>query len=141
MNYTLAGDGVNLASRLEGANRFYGTKILISGHTMDRLKERWLLRQVDTISVKGKDQPTEIFEVICASEEVTPLLVDVVQVYERALKKYRESSFDEAAALFQEVLRIRPDDGPAHVLLSRCTWYQRNPPDESWQGVHPLSVK
>ena len=112
MNYTLAGDGVNLASRLEGANRFYGTKILVSGHTVEGLRERWLLRQVDTISVKGKDQATDIFEVLCASEEITPLLVDVVQVYERALKHYRGCSFNEAAVLFQEVLRIRPEDGP-----------------------------
>jgi len=141
MNYTLAGDGVNLASRLEGANRFYGTKILVSGSTVGQLKARWLLRQVDTISVKGKDQATDIYEVMCRHDETTPLLVDVTQVYERGLTKYRESLFNEAAALFQEVLRIRPEDGPAHVLLSRCTWYQRNPPDGSWQGVHPLSVK
>ena len=141
MNYTLAGDGVNLASRLEGANRFYGTKILVSGSTVKGLTDGWLLRQVDSISVKGKDQATDIFEVIASSDEITPLLVDVVQVYKRAFEKYREADFKEAAKLFQEVLRLRPDDGPAHVLLSRCTWFQHNPPEKSWCGVHPLSVK
>ena len=89
MNYTLAGDGVNLASRLEGANRFYGTRILVSGYTVSKLQSGWLLRHVDTVSVKGKDESTAIYEVLAHVDEITPLLVDVVQVYERGLKKYR----------------------------------------------------
>ena len=67
--------------------------------------------------------------------------MDVVQVYERGLQKYQDSAFNEAVELFQEVLRIRPEDGPAEVLLSRCAWYLRNPPEKSWDGVHPLSSK
>ena len=141
MNYTLAGDGVNLASRLEGANRFYGTQILISESTAAQLSEGWLLRRLDTVSVKGKDEATAIYEVVSDASETTPALVDLVQVYERGLKAYQACEFHQAVELFQEVLKIDPEDGPAQVLLSRCAWYMRNPPEQDWNGVHPLSSK
>jgi len=138
-NYTVMGDTVNLASRLEGVNKIYGTHILLSHSTFQQVKDDFLCRELDLIRVKGRHQPVAIYELLGyqSDHRQYPWL----PTFAAALAAYRQGRWDEAAALFQEVLSQHPGDPPTLCLQERLVRYRRQPPPADWQGVFTLETK
>lgn len=129
MDYTVMGDAVNLAARLEGVNKVYRTEVLMSGSTYE--SSGVTAREIDIVRVKGKAQAVRIYE---PSEDLPP---EVVRAYEEGLKLYRERKWDEAASAFA----LFPEDGPASVMRERCLAFLRNPPPQDWDGVWEIAQK
>ena len=110
MDYTLIGDGVNLASRLESLCKQYHASILISENTVRRLKGSYRIREVDRVQVKGKTQSVEVYEILdYYTEEIYPNLMEVVNHFRDGLALYRRREWDRAIARFDEALRLNPD--------------------------------
>jgi adenylate cyclase len=139
--YTALGDGVNLAARLEGVNKEYGTQILITEETFRRLDGRMVCRRIDRIAVKGRTLPTDIHEVLGEPGTVPADIVAAAEVYASALDAYFARSFAEAASLFEEAVSLRPDDDAAAVMRARAEGYLRNPPPPEWTGVFAMTSK
>jgi len=142
MDYTVMGDNVNLASRLEGVNKVYGTIICISESTYDQLQGELICRELDLIRVKGKQQPVRIFEVLETVDHGIPGgRYSMLERYEMALMFYRDQRFPDALELFTELHEIDPDDGPTRVGKMRCEAYVENPPPPDWDGVFTMTTK
>ena len=141
LNYTAMGDAVNMASRLEGLGKVYGTRILIGEPTYLEAKEVILARPVDWVSVKGKSEGMLIYELLALKEKAGPDLVDLARLSTLALGFYRSREWEEALALFDEILHLRPFDGPATVLAERCRGFLEMPPAKDWDGVHHMASK
>jgi adenylate cyclase len=138
-DYTVMGDGVNLASRLEGANKEYRTNILISETTWTQVKDRVATRELDLIRVKGKAQPTRIFEVL----GYHPLLPDraaLVRLFEAGLQAYRAGQWHNALQLFQRALEVAPGDRPSQLFIRRCETFMVMPPSH-WDGIYNMESK
>jgi adenylate cyclase len=139
-DYTIMGDNVNLASRLEGINKQYGTNIVISQYTRNLVQEDgFLVRELDSVRVKGKKDPVNIYELIDYGTP-EPLLLDVVRTFERGLAAYKNRQWIEAEELFRAALKLH-EDGPSKLYLSRCEEYALNPPPEDWDGVFVMKTK
>ena len=141
LNYTAMGDTVNLASRLEGLGKYYGTRMLIGEPTYQEALETVLARAVDWVSVKGKTEGMLIYELLALRSEARPELVELANLSERALALYRSREWEEALAIFEEMGRLRPGDGPSRVLAERCLAFLDSPPAEDWDGVHRMAIK
>jgi adenylate cyclase len=139
-DYTVMGDSVNLASRLEGINKEYGTNIILSEFTHEIVKDDFTCRQIDAVRVKGKKLPVRIFELICDRKDA-PRWQEFTSRFETGLAKYRERLWDEAIAAFRGVLEIKPDDGPAQLYIDRCEALKENPPEGEWDGVFTMTKK
>ena len=135
-DYTIIGDNVNLASRLEGLNKFYGSTIIISEDTKSLLKEKYTLRSLDIVRVKGKDQAVEIFEVIPSTSEV---LNEEFFKYDMALSTYREGKIKEAYDLFKELGEIY-DHKIYDIYLTRCVEYIENP-EREFSNIYTMYEK
>ena len=138
MNYTVIGDGVNLASRLEGATKMYHQPILMSQSVRDRVKDQVHCRQVDRIAVKGKKEGVSVFT---ARSMLSPEESKAWAVHEKAVEKYYSRDFSAASTLFREVLELLPDDSPASIYLERSAEFSRAPPPSDWDGVEVLTEK
>jgi adenylate cyclase len=142
MDFTLIGDGVNLASRLEGACKEYGTKVLISEHTKKRLKGSYQLREVDQVRVKGKTIPVTVFEVLDHySETAFPHRKEVLGHFAEGLEQYRAFRFPEAIRSFQRALQAHPEDFLSKLYVQRCENLLVHPPREDWDGVFQMTHK
>ena len=139
-DYTAMGDNVNLASRLEGINKEYGTNIIISEHTYDLVKDRFVCRQLDSVRVKGKQHPRKIFELI-DRKETSGGDVEMVRIFEEGLKFYLSHQWKEAVHSFETVLGIVPDDTPSMIYIKRCGDYMKTPPPKDWDGVYTMTTK
>jgi adenylate cyclase len=133
-DYTAIGDNVNLASRLEGLNKYYGTNILISPATARNLEGNFILRQVDLVQVKGKAQPLEVFELL-GEGTPEPELARFLEAYHQGLALYREGRWPESITALEEALRLRPHDLSAQRYLTLSQKYRETPPGPDWKPV------
>lgn len=129
IQFSAIGDGVNLAARLEAVNKVYGTSILVSGTTAKLLENKYRLREIDTVIVPGKDTPTDIYELI-ADENYNP---ELIQKYTIALNNYRNKNFSEAIKLWQECIKINPNDNPSQIMMQRTTKLLKSEIPNDWK--------
>jgi adenylate cyclase len=141
-DYTVIGDSVNIASRLEGANKEYRTTVMISERTAALVKDELFCREVDDVMVIGRSQSIKVFEPLGPQKSIEGSPVTrALQHYTRGLVYYRIRQFNEALASFQTALDCAPDDGPAQVYLARTKHFLETPPPHGWNGVHTLQSK
>ena len=140
-SYTVIGDTVNFASRLESASKAYGTRILISEATQRLAADAIETREIDTVLVVGKSEPQRIFELLGQKGHVPPERLQLRDAFEAALAAYREHAWDDAEAGLQECLELHPDDGPSQVIHSRVANFRKQPPGADWNGVWMLESK
>ena len=142
MDYTIIGDGVNLAARLESACKQYGANILISEFTYKLLKGTYYTRELDNVVVKGKTQPVAIYEVLDHhTEESFPSMTDALRSFRAGIQKYRQGKWDEAIAEFRDCLALHPKDKAAHMYVERCEYLREHPPEGEWDGVWVMESK
>ena len=140
-SYTVIGDTVNLAARLERANRVYQTQLLVTESTAQSLDSEFELREIDTIAVKGKTETTRIFEIMSVAGQLSEECVRLRERYNQARATYLAQQWDLAETGFRECLKIRATDGPSQVFVERIQFLRRNPPGENWNGVWELTEK
>ena len=141
-DYTVIGDGVNIAARLESANKQLGTAILISGSTQRALTGEYRLRELDLIRVKGKQEPLPVFEVMGDAAHVSSnVQSDLLREFSHGLASYRERDWTRAVERFSAALALDAHDGPSMVFKQRAAHYLASPPPDSWDGVWTLNEK
>ena len=142
MDYTLIGDGVNLAARLESACKQYGAHILISDNTFKKLHGTYRIREIDRVVVKGKTEPVSIHEVLDFHDDETfPNLMEAVSYFKDGLAHYRKGKWDTATTAFDKVLNLNQNDMPSQIYIERCELLKKNPPGHDWDGVWVMKSK
>ncbi|WP_237763369.1 adenylate/guanylate cyclase domain-containing protein [Thiobacillus denitrificans] len=139
--YTVIGDTVNLASRLEQANKFYGTRILVSEATRTLAGDTLAFREIDSLRVAGKQETVRVFELLGMADELSESGRQRIQAYEAGLARYRAQDWDAAEAAFRECLTYAPDDRPSQVMLARVAVFRQKPPEAGWGGVWVAASK
>lgn len=141
MDFTVVGDGVNLASRLESACKTYRARILVSEHTHRRLRGVYRTREIDRVIVKGKTEPVAVFEILdYHTEETFPNVAEAIHAFRDGYDLYREGAWDAAIEVFGRGLRANPHDGVAQLYVDRCHQLQAAPP-EPWTGIWSMTTK
>jgi len=147
-DYTVIGDNVNLASRLETINKVYGTDIIISEFVYEKIKNDFIARELDLIIVKGKTVPVKIFQLIDLEKQSIIYSADqirnlkkLIEYFESGLNFYREKNFLRAIEEFEKVFLIEPDDKPTKVFIDRCFDFLNSPPPDDWYGVFESKIK
>lgn len=138
LDYTAIGDGMNLAARLEGANKAYATTIMIGPRTQALAREHIETRELDHVRVAGKQEVVTVYELLGRAGELSESRRATVERYHRALALYRQARFEEACRVLEEALAADAEDGPSHALLARCQRYVASPPPQPFEGVVSL---
>lgn len=141
MNYTMMGDAVNLASRLEGANKAYGSDIMISELTWQACRDDVDVRELDRIRVVGKSEPVTVYQLLERKHQTPAPVADMVAEFEKALVKYKNRDFEAALAGFEKCLELLGNDGPSRTYVERCRTFRESPPSPDWDGVFTLESK
>jgi adenylate cyclase len=140
LSYTVIGDNVNLASRLEGLNKLYGSHIIVSEATALEAGETVTARELDLVRVKGKRLPARIFEILAPGSE-RAAWAEIAKRFAAGLAAYRDGRWTDAMSEFAAVLALRPDDGPTQLYLKRCARMAAQPPATEWDGVTDIDAK
>ncbi len=135
MDYTMMGDSVNLAARLEGANKFYKNHSMISESTYAQAKDFIDVRELDSIRVVGKKEPVTVYDVLERKNQTSGKMAEVVPIYLRGLELYKQLDFVAAQQEFRKALAILENDGPSLTYVDRCQHFIDNPPAPDWDGV------
>lgn len=143
-DYTIMGDNVNLASRLEGVNKYYGTRIIISQATYELCQQSGavtlIVRELDNIRVKGRREPVTIFELV-GYDGLYSQKQALIQAFCEGLTAYKAYNWEAAMRLFEHALALDPKDTPSQMYIERCREFQRTPPPEDWDGVFAMKNK
>jgi len=140
-SYTVIGDTVNLASRLEGLNRVYGTKILINGEARRDAGEGFVTREIDLIRVKGKEEAVEVYELVGEVGKVEDGVEEWAGAFAVGLAAYRAGDWGGAERGFLECVRLRGEDGPSRVFLERLVALRERGEEEVWEGIWRFEAK
>jgi adenylate cyclase len=140
-HYTVMGDNVVIASRLEGANKVYGTQILVGEQCRLEAKDAIVFREIDLLILKGKAKPIRVYEPVCIKEALKDEDGKKLRLFETALERYRARRWKEAIEAFHEVLRLDAADGPSRVFLDRSEAYARKEPAPGWKGEYVMREK
>jgi adenylate cyclase len=142
MEYTAIGNNVNLAARLESANKYYGTSVLLAATTANELKSPAVLRRLDLIQAKGISQPTWVYESLGHHTAATfPKLASAINAYEAGVDCYQRRDWQGGLSHFATALELAPRDRPSRIFFDRCRYYQTSAPDEAWDGVWIMEEK
>jgi adenylate cyclase len=141
MNYTIMGNAVNLAARLEGVNKQYGTRILASEDTVRETGNRLLTRKLDRVRVVGINEPVRLCELVEIAENATPEQKKLVAVFHEALDHFEKRNWQQASEGFKEGMAIKADDNPSKIYYERCVEFLKKSPDDTWDGVYNLTSK
>ncbi|MDB5565121.1 MAG: adenylyl cyclase, partial [Tardiphaga sp.] len=134
-SYTVIGDTVNLASRLEGINKLYGTSLILSEETYRMAQQVVEARELDLITVAGKTEPVRIYEAMGRVSELTPEQIQLREVFANGLAAYRRQDWDEAQTCFENCLLGDAEDGPSRLFADRVSQLRSVPPPADWDGV------
>ncbi|MCW7470511.1 adenylate/guanylate cyclase domain-containing protein [Leptospira kanakyensis] len=141
-SYTMMGDTVNLAARLEAAAKDYGTSILVSESIESVCKDEFHFRFLDWIRVKGKEAPVKIYSLVSSVSELIPQVLEAEQMYEEGFRFYSQREWEKAISCFENVSKIYGyKDAASHLLIKRCQALFQNPPAEGWDGVFTRTTK
>lgn len=140
-NFTLMGDTVNLAARLEGACKAYGVRMLVSETTAAAVREEIDLREIDAIAVKGKSEPSRIFEPLGRAADAGPTARILKETFETGLAAYRDQDWSKAESAFSKCLKTAPEDRPSQTFLARIEMLKQTPPGADWDGVWRMTTK
>ncbi|KAJ3256448.1 hypothetical protein HDU77_003133 [Chytriomyces hyalinus] len=142
MEFSCIGDAVNLSSRIEGMTKMYGVTILITEHTVNEIGDNFIIREIDSVVVKGKSNKVSIYELLGRKgDELSASMAATLEYFEFGLKVFRERAFDQAIECFSKALRSTKDDGPSLALLERAMMYRIEPPPDDWNGVYHADSK
>jgi adenylate cyclase len=142
MDYTIMGNAVNIAARLEGVNKQYHTGgILTSEYTHDQAGDDFFYRRLDRVRVVGINEPIRLYELLAAGKSAAPEQIKLVGIFDEALNCFEGRNWKQAAEGFREVLSIQSGDGPAQKYLDRCLDFLAKPPPDTWDGVYNLTEK
>ncbi|MCB1146066.1 MAG: adenylate/guanylate cyclase domain-containing protein, partial [Leptospiraceae bacterium] len=141
-SYTMMGDTVNLAARLEAAAKDYGVNILVADSVHEQIGNQLLLRKLDKVRVKGKNEPVTLYELIGKADDFAQGRVDAVHEFELGISAYFKKDFSSAIKILEKIDTIRGEkDKAAHMLIERCQTYLLEPPPENWDGVFTRTHK
>jgi adenylate cyclase len=141
MDYTMMGDSVNLAARLEGVNKQYKTYTMISQFTYEHAKEGIETRKLDSIRVMGKKEPVDIYEVLGKKGEMDENIREILSLFNQGIGHYEQRQWQEGITCFEQALKIHPEDGPSSTYLERCRGFLETPPPDEWDGVYSMLSK
>ena len=146
MNYTMMGDTVNLAARLESSAKQYGVYIQISENTYNAAKDRLTVRELDTVIVVGKTEPVKTYELIAEKDQESALYKELLPKFHDALELYKKQQWDQAFTAFGSIEKLEEifpgrKTNPSRVYMDRCTHLKENPPGDDWDGVWTLTSK
>ena len=140
-DYTVMGDAVNLGSRLEGANKQYGTNIILGEITYEQIKDLFFCRELDSVAVKGKAKPAKIYELLGRDGQVPEQTLQMARAFSQGLSAYKKRQWDQAHRIFSAIVAEFPDDAPSRLYIERVAELEQNPPPDDWNGVYVMKTK
>lgn len=141
MDYTIMGNAVNLAARLEGVNKQYGTWICISEDTYEAAGKDFAVRKLDRVRVVGINKPVRIYELIDEKRITDKVVQEAIEIFHSALNLFEKREWDKARGAFKETRRLMANDMTSEIYIKRCITFKRKPPPDNWDGVFSITIK